>query len=392
MKIDINELNELPPIFIKNKTNIIKEKENIEKRNAVIDDFLNNLDNKKKELNKSWFNENDEEDEIDDIFKNAKILKKDNNNNTRINDKIKRPKFYGRKMTSLLLKDKNELNSHKCSTLSFENDFYSNCNDNNKIEILNNNDKHSITNIYKNNSNINEKCELLPILGIKKLKLRKIKLSNHFLTNINSNFIKSETNLNNNITKKKNNNSKWTNGQLLDNINGYFSKDPPLFNYTNSLNKTRSKSHMGNRFQNNNLRTINKDKIDKINLSPNLIAAQLYRHNSFFQKGLKRNYTAKLNNKTKSINSFLSIKDTNKNNILKSINNNKLYLKNKSLRKIVNRNENFGLNWIKTKINNENKIINKKELSKKQLKLKLTELETNYKLRNDYNLFINEKK
>ena len=149
---------------------------------------------------------------------------------------------------------------------------------------------------------------------------------------------------------------------------------------------------MGNRFQNNNLRTINKDKIDKINLSPNLVAAQLYRHNSFFQKGLKRNYTAKLNNKTKSINSFLSIKDTNKNNILKSINNNKLYLKNKSLRKIVNRNENFGLNWIKTKINNENKIINKKELSKKQLKLKLTELETNYKLRNDYNLFINEKK
>ena len=62
------------------------------------------------------------------------------------------------------------------------------------------------------------------------------------------------------------------------------------------------------------------------------------------------------------------------------------------MRKIVNRNENFGLNWIKTIINNENKIINKKELSKKQLKLKLTELETNYKLRNDYNLFINEKK
>lgn len=380
-----NELKELPPIFSKRS-----EKTNIEERNAVIDKFLDSLDNKKKGLNESDYSENNEENEIDDIFKNAKILKKEHDEIDReTNKKIKRPKFYGRKISSLLLSDKNELNTYKYSTISFENQSFSNNKGYNKIEIINNHDNICQTNVSGNkNKKGNKNSKILPILDLSHLKLRNSNIANNFLTYIQSNSIKNEKN---NIIQNKNNNSKWKyNEQLLDKANPYFSSNSPLFNHMHFLKQMRSKSHIGNRMQNNNLKTINKERIT---LSPNLIAAQLYKHSSFFQKGLKRNYTAKLNNKIKSFKAFSNSKDANKNAFKTMINNKKkLFHKNKSLRKIFNRNKNFGFNWINTVINNENKIINKNELSKKQLKLKLTELESNYKLKNERNHFIKEKK
>lgn len=382
-----NELKELPPIFSKRS-----EKANIEKRNAVIDEFLDSLDNKKKGLNESDYNRGDEENEIDDIFENAKILKKEHNIDRETNKKIKRPKFYGRKISSLLLSNKNELNTYKYSTLSFENESFSNNKGYNKIEIINNRDNICQTNVSRNkNKEGNKNSKILPILDLSHLKLRNSNFANNFLTYIQSNSIKNEKNMRNNIIHNKNNNSKWKyNEQLLDKANPYFSSNSPKFNHMHFLKQMRSKSHIGNRMKNNNLKTINKERIA---LSPNLIAAQLYKHSSFFQKGLKRNYTAKLNNKIKSFKAFSNSKDANK-NAFKTMNNNtkKLFHKNKSLRKILNRNENFGFNWINTVINNENKIINKNELSKKQLKLKLTELESNSKLKNERNYFIKEKK
>lgn len=382
-----NELKELPPIFSKRS-----EKANIEKRNAVIDEFLDSLDNKKKRLNGSDYSENNEDNEIDDIFENAKVLKKEHDIDRETNKKIKRPNFYGRKISSLLLSNKNELNTYKYSTLSFENESFSNNKDNNKIKIINNHDNICQTNVSGNKSSKgNKKSKILPILDITHLELRNSNIGNNFLTYIQSNSIKSEKNMKNNITHNKNNNSKWKyNEQLLDKANPYFSKNSPILNHMQFLKQMRSKSHIGNRMQNNNLKAINRERIA---LSPNLIAAELYRHSSFFQKGLKRNYTAKLNNKMKSFKAFSNSKDANKNSF-KTINYNtkKLFHKNKSLRKILNRNENFGFNWINTVINNENKIANKHELSKKQLKLKLTELEANCKLKNERNYFIKEKK
>ena len=403
MKSQINQLDKLPLIPSKNQNYIhekIYEDPSIERRNAVIDEFLNNLENKnnnKDNLNK---NENEfEEDEIDDFFKDAKILKKEGKNkNIESSKKIKRPKFNMKKISSLLLSDKNNSN-HKSYALSFENQNINENENNDKSENIEVSNYSNKGQLHKNDYNLRNKKiknKKLPQLELKYLQLRNSKISNHYLTSAKSNFLKSENKITNKDNYSKNNNSKWTNRKLLKNVDQFFSKDLQIYSYSNNLNKIRSKSHIGNRFQqyNNNLKIFNKDNS---NLSPNLIAAQLYRNTSYFQKGLKRNYTAKINNKFEK-NTIETMKNANQKKFktLNNINNNstkKLSQKNKSFRKLFNfRNVNFGINWINTLINKENKILNKNEISKKQLKLKLTELEANFKFRNDSNLLIKDKK
>ena len=390
MKLKISQMEILPPIYSQHKKNIYDKKneyQSIEKRNAAINEFLNNLDNKKKNLNKSENNENDfdeeEDDDMDDFFNNAKILKKEEK---MISRKIDRPKNNGRKFSPLSLSTKNELNENKCSTLSSENDSYLYNKDKiDKIKDFNFINNKDVLNI-NDYDNKYKKHQKLP--KIKYLKLRNFNISNNFLTSIETNFIKNIKNNNNNTI---NTNSKWININNINNENSFFSKNSNPFYHINIFNYIRSKSHIGNRTNKNNLKPPNKVIY---NYSSNFIAAELYKNNSFFPKKLKRNYTAKLNNIIRT-NKIFSFNESNKKNF-QTLNNNKkkkISKKNKSMRKIFNyRNNNCFYNWINTGITKENTIINNNNLSKKQLKIKLNELESIYKLKNDSNNQVKAKK
>ncbi len=287
---------------------------------------------------------------------------------------------------------------NKYSTLSFDNGLDSKMN--NEIDKI-------ITPRCATNNNIvdymnrkNKKGKKLPKIDINNLKFRNIKTDNYFLTTCNPIFTRSECNIIN-INDMVNNNFKWTNRKILKHINSVYSKSTPLNTYIYNLNQLRSKSHIGNRIENKNLKIMN-SQIN--NISPNLIAAQLYKNNSFLNKRLKRNYTAKLNkNINTNTNKILSEKKEDKKNFNTLINNNinssspKNRILNKNVfRKFFNNTKNIELNWMNTVINNKNNFkiinINKNELSKKQLKLKLAEIEVSHKIRNDGKLYEKTKK
>jgi len=412
----------LPPLFYTHNNTLsdnITETQNIQKRNAVIDEFLNSLDNKNS-LNYSSASKNNEnsdndEDDFDDFFEDIKYLKKESkiNSNDVLKQKVKRPKFNERKISSMFLSNKNNIknnlnlksNSKKFSAFSFDD----NSNSNNQIEKIPTLDSINTNNINSNfsqkqfntyitdyGSKINKK---LPKIK-KNLKLRNCNTKNYFLNSLKST-------INNNIiyTEEKSKNTKWTNRKLINNIDLYFSNNPPSLKYLLNLNQ-RSKSHIGNRIQKNNLNNMNKEVNKEIfNISPNYIASQLYNNNSYFKKGLKRNYTAKidenvlstnLNDNTKE-NIIFSERQKNKNKkFFNDINNNKKkhHKTKNSFRKFFNeRNGKYGMNWINTVINkklNEN-LNNKNDLSKKQLKLKLAQIGVNYKLKNEDKFFMNDK-
>ena len=427
MNSNTNPIETLPPLFYTHNNTLsdnITEAENIQKRNAVIDEFLNSLDNKNNlnysNASKNNENSDNEEDEMDEFFEGLKYLKKESkqNSNDILKQKMKRPKFNERKISSMYLSNKNKIknnlnlksNSHKCSAFSFDD----NSNSNNHIEKI---PTFESINSNKLNSNFSQKKfntyitdygsknnKKLPKIK-KNLKLRNCNTKNSFLNSLKSN-------INNNIiyTEEKNKNSKWTNRKLLNNIDLYFPNNPPSLKYLLNLNQ-RSKSHIGNRVQKNNLNTMNKEVNKEIfNLSPNYIAAQLYKNNSYFKKGLKRNYTAKIDDTIFKTNLndivkediIFSERQKNKNKkFFNDINNNmnfnnkkKQFKRKNSFRKFFNeRNAKYGMNWINTVINkklNEN-LNNKNDLSKKQLKLKLAQLGVNYNLKNEDKFFMNDK-
>lgn len=418
MKSDIYEMEKLPIIY--NNKNISKDNslkiQSVQKRNAVIDEFLKNLDNKKDNLNNSGSSKNsdNEENDIDDIFKDAKKLIKEVKPIEESKKRIKRPKFYGRKIPSLFLSNKNyvnnlnkEVNNNICSALSFDNDFDTHSN---KIEKIPNSECINNTNDNNNQKKFNtyitdyESLKNKKIIDLKNLKFRNYNSKNYFLNSLKSVNNQKISNIIN--TEIKNNNSKWTNKKLLNNFDSYFSSNSPLNYYVNNLKQIRSKSHFGNRNKKNNINTLN---VESINLSPNLIAANLYKNNSFFQKGLKRNYTAKIESNIFTnhniSNKIFSEKKENKNKkIFKVLSDNEeenfiikrnLYNNNSFKKLFENRNKNYDINWMNTIMNIKNKfnenISNKNDLSKKQLKLKLAQLEINYKFKKENKLFLNGK-
>ena len=395
------------PLFFSPNKNMTKEyiieQQNILRRNAVIDEFLNSLDNKKNNSKESDNSEdkqinNDEKDEIDDFFRDVQYLKKIETHNKKRELIKNRPKCYGRKNKNKNNNNENELNMNKYSTLSFDNGLDSKMN--NEIDKI-------ITPRCATNNNIvdymnrkNKKGKKLPKIDINNLKFRNIKTDNYFLTTCKPIFTRSECNIIN-INDMVNNNFKWTNRKILKHINSVYSNSTSLNTYIYNLNQLRSKSHIGNRIENKNLKIMN-SQIN--NISPNLIAAQLYKNNSFLNKRLKRNYTAKLNkNINTNTNKILSEKKEDKKNFNTLINNNinssspKNRILNKNVfRKFFNNTKNIELNWMNTVINNKNNFkiinINKNELSKKQLKLKLAEIEVSHKIRNDGKLYEKTKK
>ena len=429
MNSNAKPIETLPPLFYTPNNTLsdnLTETQNIQKRNAVIDEFLDSLDNKNKlnysNASKNNENSDNEEDELDDFFEGLKYLKKESklNSNEVLKQKIKRPKFNERKISSLFLSNKNNIknnlnlksNSHKNSAFSFDDNSNSNSNNHiEKIQTLENiNTNKIISNFSQKQFNTyitdygNKKNKKLPNIK-KNLKLRNCNTKNYFLNSVKSTINNNAHNII--YTEEKNKNLKWTNRKLLNNIDLYFSNNPPSLNYLLNL-KQRSKSHIGNRVHKNNLNTMNREVNKEIfNLSPNYIAAQLYKNNSYFKKGLKRNYTAKIDdnifntnlNDYAKENILFSERQKNKNkNFFNDINNNKnfnnekkQYKKKNSFRKFFNeRNAKYGMNWINTVINkklNEN-LNNKNDLTKKQLKLKLTLLGENSNLKNDDKFFM----
>ncbi len=433
MNSNINPTENLPPLFYTHNNTLsdnITEIQNIQKRNAVIDEFLNSLDDKKNlndsKASKNNKNSDNEEDKFDDLFKNLKYIKKESklNSNDQLKQKFKRPKFNERKISSVFLSNKTNIkniknnlniksNSNKLSAFSFDD----NSNSNNHIKKVPTSES-----IYNNKitSNFSQKkfntyitdygCKInkkLPKIK-KNLKLRNFNTKNYFLNSLKSAINNNKHNIL--YTEEKSNNSKWTNRKILNNIDLYFSKNPPSLKYLLNLNK-RSKSHIGNREQKNNLNIINKEiNKDILNLSPNYIAAQLYKNNSYFKKGLKRNNTAKiddfnfntnLNDNAKENIIFSERQQNKKKSFFNDINNNKNFNNKKKQYKGKNtfrkffseRNAKYGMDWINTVINkklNEN-LNNNNDLSKKQLKLKLNQLGVNYKLKNGDKFFMNDK-
>ena len=391
------------PILVSQNKNISNEytieQQNIVRRNAVIDEFLNSLDNKGNNAdelntqNDTLMENNDEKDEMDDdFFKDIKYLKKIEKHNTNRELYKMRPKFFGKKQLMANIKNinnANELNMDKCSTFSFENELDSKIN--NDIDKIATPRCATKNNIIEYMLRKNKKEKQLPKIDINNLKFRNTEIDNYFLTSNKPEFINSECNILN-FNDMKNYDFKWANRKLLKHINSFYSSKTPLNTYIYNLRNLRSKSHIGNRTEHKNLKIMNKDIS---NLSPNLIAAQMYKNNSYFNKKLKRNCTAKLNkNISINANKMLSKKNDNK-KIFKTIKNKKnntnntkkKIINNNSFRKLLN-NKNIEMNWMNTIIKNNNKNfktikINKKDLSKKQLKLKLAEIEINNKLRND---------
>ena len=258
MNSNNNPIETLPPLFYTHNNTLsdnITEIQNIQQRNAVIDEFLNSLEDKNKhnDFSASKNNENsvNEEDEFDDLYKDLKYLKKESkhNQNDELKQKFKRPKFNERKISSMFLSNKNNIKnnlnlksiSHKHSVLSFDDNSNSNnhiekmptsesINTNKNIKIFS--QKHFNTYITDYESKINKK---LPKIK-KNLKLRNCDncdTKNYFVNNII-------------YTEEKNKNSKWTDRKLLHNIDLYLSKNPPSLKYLLNINQ-RSKSHIGNR-------------------------------------------------------------------------------------------------------------------------------------------------
>ena len=173
------------PLFFSPNKNMTKEyiieQQNILRRNAVIDEFLNSLDNKKNNSKESDNSENkqinndekDEKDEIDDFFRDVQYLKKIETHNKKRELIKNRPKCYGRKNKNKNNNNENELNMNKYSTLSFDNGLDSKMN--NEIDKI-------ITPRCATNNNIvdymnrkNKKGKKLPKIDINNLKFRNIK-------------------------------------------------------------------------------------------------------------------------------------------------------------------------------------------------------------------------
>ena len=79
MNSNTNPIEALPPLFYTHNNTLsdnITEAQNIQKRNAVIDEFLNSLDNKNNlnysNVSKNNENSDNEEDEMDEFFEGLK--------------------------------------------------------------------------------------------------------------------------------------------------------------------------------------------------------------------------------------------------------------------------------------------------------------------------------
>ena len=362
-------------------------KQSILRRNEIIDEYILSLDKKGNGNEISVTSEEDDKDPFSSkAIKNLKPIKKDKN-------KLILPNFVKRE----------KLKSESSRNNLIQNNNNSNQNNNNKINQKNNlNDKESHTHSkMSKNKNYSENN----IYGN----------NNVYLVNFLNN--------NNNL------NSKWVlSSNAYNNYMNYANNNivqkKHLSNYNSNNNsvgkeiKGRSRSHIGNKpsynlyndknnyLFNNSLKNIHNRKY--ISTQVELIPKK---NNNIYLKSCKRNFTAKILKNKK-----ISILENNKQNkkfgktrVYSTLNTRKIVEnKHRIYEKLINEKNNpYGLGWINKMLgkNNEEKVglskgfvngvpvvkmLTKGELSKREIKKRLSEIERKKKdEENKYNKIVN---
>ena len=401
----------LPNIYSSLNNNNSQTKQSISRRNEIIDEYILSMEKKEKGINEiSLTSEEDEKDPFSSkAIKNLKPIKKDKN-------KLILPHFDKRQ------KLKNE--SSRNSNLKENNNSYSNNNSNKFYQKKNLSEKelpvhtkiskiknYSENNIYGNGKNS-------PYLG---------KFLNNNNNNLNSKWASSNTynnyiNSNNYFAFHKNKNKNKNKVNNTNNINNNSLKN----NNTNSTIgkelKGRSRSHIGNKpsyhlykdkkhiLDNNSYHNIHNKKY--ISTQVELFPKNTGDGGDNYPRSYKRNYTAKIlkNKKISIIENNKQNKKQGKARVYSTLNTRKI-IENKHQiyeKLITEKNNPYGLGWINKMFgkNNEEKvglskgfingvpvikILNKGELSKREIKKRLSEIEKKKKEEeeNKYNKIVN---
>ena len=393
------QLEKLPNIYPQVNHNInnqnIKNNDAILRRNEIIDEYILNMDNKTEGVNEiSLTSEEDDKDPFSSkAIKNLKPIKKNNNN------KLILPNFAQRE------KLKSE-RSKRLPKSKFNEKFIYDYNNKQEIECISNTKPFSKNNDIKNKNNFfdTKKCASNPNYEVPNI------LNNKEKSNNNSNNTTSNT-----VNIYPNNNSKWENSaskyynNYLKNFRGNkILKNNFTINNNNNINnnkinnnkinnnnntekychQARSKSHIGQKTTNESFNYINAKR--KTN-SPKVRMGRTF--GSMVKiKSIRRNFTAK-NFKIKNHDENI-IKNNNKDRVFSTMNTRKI-LKNKHqiYEKLLNEKNNpYGIDWINKLLHKNTgskigvtkdfvngvpiiKLMNKGDISKKELKKKLSELE-----------------
>ena len=374
MKDKIQNQEKLPNIYSStNSNNNSKTNQSILRRNEIIDEYIESMDKKENGLNEiSLTSEEDDKDPFSSkAIKNLKPIKKEIN-------KLILPNFIKRE------KLKSESSSRK---KNFKENF-----NNNKINQDNENKA----------NNISEKNFLNKIIK------NKNSSENNIYENSNSylgNFL-----INNNANNKLN--SKWTlSSNTYNNYINYanhkiLNKNKNKFKINNNnLNKIdtkgRSRSHIGNKPSYNLYNTEKNNYLFSNNSNVNTpnrkyTSTQVDINKNIYAKNYKRNFTAKIlkNNKISILENNKQNKKYGKHRVYSTMNTRRIVEnKHQIYEKLINEKNNpYGLGWINKMLgkNNEEKvglakgfingvpvvkILSRGELTKKELKKKLSEIE-----------------
>lgn len=394
----------LPNIYSSLNNNYAQTKQSISRRNEIIDEYILSMDKKEKGISEiSLTSEEDDKDPFSSkAIKNLKPIKKDKN-------KLILPHFDKRKN---LKSERTSRNNNLQENKSYTNSNNSNYNHNHnhiapKNNILSEKELSMHSKISKN-KNYSENN----IYGNKNVYLGK------FLNNNNSNL-----------------NSKWTSSNTYKNYVNSANYNLQKNNSKNRLinNKTsnnssagkelkgRSRSHIGNKQSyylykdKNNFLENNSSSKNMHNKKYIFTQIDHFPKNNKYLKNYKRNYTAKIlkNKKISILENNKQNKKTGKNRVYSTLHTRKIVEnKHQIYEKLINEKNNpYGLGWINKMFgkNSEEKvgltkgfvngvpvvkILSKGELSKREIKKRLSEIEKKKKeeednINNKYNNIVN---
>ena len=379
----------LPNIYPSTNTNP-QSNQSISRRNEIIEEYLLSMEKKGNGFNEiSLTSEEDDKDPFSSkAIKNLKPIKRDTN-------KLILPNFAKRE------KLKNELSTRNCKIKENSNSYSINNYNNNlnfknykntHIKMTKKNKNYSEQNIY-GNSNINTNIYLGKFLNN-----NNNNLNSKWTTSSNSynNYING---VNNNICNKNQNIYKYK----INNINN--------INKNSKDNKGRSRSHIGNKpsyylYNEKNINFLNNKGIssthNKKYISTQVDILQKNNNNNnnnnhnFEPKNYKRNYTAKIlkNKKISLLENNKQFKKGEKARVYSTLSTRRIIEnKHQIYKKLINEKDNpYGLGWINKMLgkNNEEKlgltrgfvngvpvvkILSKVELSKREIKKRLSEIE-----------------
>lgn len=346
-------------------------KQSILRRNEIIDEYLLSLDKKGNGNNEvSLTSEEDDKDPFNSkAIKNLKPMKKDRNKLILPNF-AKRQKLKSESFTKKNFKENNNFQnnnnnqiSHKNNTSEKDKNFHS------KMSKIKN---YSENNIYGNNN---------PYLSnfLNNKSNSKWTIS----SNTYNNYINFSNNVNNNILPKnhKSSNNSHSVGKVI---------------------KGRSRSHIGNKYSSNLyeknyfLNNSNRNIHNKKYISTQVDLIPKKNNNNLYLKSCKRNFTAKIlkNKKISILENNKQNKKIGKTRVYSTLNTRKIVEnKHQIYEKLINEKNNpYGLGWINKMLGKNNdekvgltkgfvngvpvvKILSRGELSKREIKKRLSEIE-----------------